>query len=173
MVTLISNDFSIQIGHLEDLLHFTYDSDPATFIFKPDLYYFPFSALSGPLNPDEKIWLPQIIQKAKEAEVIFLFLQPTDFDFKDPYYNYIPSIYSFLCCHPSFKAKTYLIPPFFDPRSDELREILNEKGKQGDFKQVTFPRSCSLPITNKQIDYFHRAIVHFIEYDLNCNYRVF
>ena len=104
----------------------------------------------------------------KKAEKILFFIHPSKKDFKDPYFKYLPSIYSFLHYHPSIKAKTFVVPPFCYPQgyssfadSEKLKEIFSDKLRLGDFRGVPFDSSFQLPASSDQVSRFHEAVSKF------------
>ena len=147
ILLLCSNKFSRQIGKLEELLYkLSANKDY-------EIHHFDLDT-----NISYDLWRKQV----KKADVILFQIQPTRKDLKDPYYAYLPHIYSFLHFHPSVKAKTFIIQPFYYPNSKELKQIFADKARLGDFKLIPFDSLCSLPATSEEVLKLHDAIISFI-----------
>ena len=147
MILICSSPFSNRIGRLDELIDLLKDDY--------DFHH---------INLCSNIPLTSLKQHVRKAELILFAIQPTITNLKDLYYAYVPHIYEFLYFHPSVKAKTFIIQPFFyHNNSKELRQIFADKTRLGDFKIIPSDSSWFLPATSDEVLKLHSALIGFFE----------
>lgn len=155
MIILVCNERARKLGKLDQLFPKLKD--------ETRLYLIPFTLSLEANNALEEWFRPSLIQAVKQATIILLLLQPSKQDRKDPYFNYLPLIYSFLNYHPSVKAKTFFIHPFYHPTNTNLKMILSEKIRLGDFREAPSETFYFLPANESQVTLLQQTIINFIE----------
>lgn len=164
MIVLISSSFSSRIGRLLGLVDVLKE-------YNTNIVIVPVYNRILKENPESrKEYFKSLVTLIKKAKIVLFHIQPSKRDFRHPYHNYIPNIYSFLYYHPSIKAKTFVIQPFyysphskFYSHSQRLKQIFADKIRLGDFKEIPFDSLCTLPATFDQALKLHAAIIDFIE----------
>jgi hypothetical protein len=165
MIVLVTNDLSEQLCDIPKLIgHFGFT--------KLQLYSAPFTftfSIEGHVSHlIHHLSIKHSLIAFKQASKIIVHLQPSKDDLRDPYFEYIPLIYSFLHYHPCIKAKTFFIQPFYLPHSvedEKLKQIYIDKIKLGDFQEILSDFQFTLPVTPEQVDKLHEIIIKLVNDD--------
>lgn len=165
MIVLVTNNLSEQLFETSKLIN---NWDYTKIRLLPVHFTFTFLTEEHLLHYMHRINIKKSLPAFKQASKIIIHLQPTKDDLKDPYFEYIPLIYSFLHYHPCIRAKTFFIQPFYSPHSVEsrkLKQIYKDKIELGDFQELSSELQLTLPVTPEQINKIHEIIIKIVDDD--------
>ena len=168
MIVFITNDLSEQYCDTSKLIS-NWDCTKLRLLLIP--FTFTFLSEEYLLHYIHRINIKKSLAAFKQASKIIVHLQPTLDDLKDPYFEYLPLIYSFLHYHPCIKAKTFFIQPFYSPHSVEgrrIKQIYNDKIRLGDFQELPTDSHFTFPVTPEQINKIHEIIINLVDNDSAC-----